>query len=139
MPRADMPPLRAVRFGGTQLTIEDVVELAHGRARAELSPDPAFRAFIQRGADFVDRVLREDGVIYGVTTGYGDSCTVIVPPELVAELPEQLYTYHGCGLGAHLTPPQTRAVLATRLASLARGYSGVSIALLEQLTALMQH
>ncbi len=128
-----------VQFGGAQLTIDDVVDLAYGRARAELSADPSFRAFIQRGADFVDRVLREDGVIYGVTTGYGDSCTVIVPPELVAELPEQLYTYHGCGLGVHLTAPQTRAVLVTRLASLAQGYSGVSIALLEQLTALLQH
>ncbi len=74
-----------------------------------------------------------------MTTGYGDSCTVIVPPSLVAELPAQLYTYHGCGLGAYLSPAQTRAVLATRLASLAQGYSGVSIALLEQLTALLQH
>jgi histidine ammonia-lyase len=139
MQRADAPPSRVVRFGGARLTIDDVVDVAERRARAELSADPAFRAFVQRGADFVDRVLSEDGVIYGVTTGYGDSCTVIVPPELVAELPEQLYTYHGCGLGAYLTPAQTRAVLATRLASLAQGYSGVSIALLEQLTALLQH
>lgn len=139
MQRTDAGPPRVVQFGQAQLTIDDVVDLAHGRARAALSAEPGFRAFIQRGADFVDRVLREDGVIYGVTTGYGDSCTVIVPPELVPELPEQLYTYHGCGLGAHLTAPQTRAVLVTRLASLAQGYSGVSIALLEQLAALLQH
>jgi histidine ammonia-lyase len=139
MQRAETPALRVVRVGGAPLTIDDVVDLAHGHARAELSTDPAFRAFIQRGADFVDRVLREDGVIYGVTTGYGDSCTVIVPPELVAELPAQLYTYHGVGLGAHLTPPQTRAVLVTRLSSLTQGYSGVSIAMLEQLTALLAH
>lgn len=139
MPRSDASSRRVVLFGSVPLTIEDVVDLAHRRARAELSSDPVFRADIQQGADFVERVLREDGVIYGVTTGYGDSCTVIVPPELVAELPEQLYTYHGCGLGAHLTPPQTRAVLATRLVSLAQGFSGVSIALLEQLTALLQH
>ena len=137
MQPANTPALRVVRFGGTPLTIGDVVDLAHGHARAELSADPAF--LVQRGADFVDRVLREDGVIYGVTTGYGDSCTVIVPPELVAELPEQLYTYHGCGLGAHLTPPQTRAVLVTRLSSLTQGYSGVSIMMLEQLTALLTH
>jgi histidine ammonia-lyase len=139
MQLANAQDLRVVRFGGVQLTIDDVVDLAHGRARAELSCDPAFRALLQRGADFVDRVLREDGVIYGVTTGYGDSCTVIVPPELVAELPEQLYTYHGCGLGAHLTPEQTRAVLATRLSSLTQGYSGVSVAMLEQLAALLTH
>ncbi len=136
---ANAQDLRVVRFGGVQLTIDDVVDLAHGCARAELSCDPAFRARLQRGADFVDRVLREDGVIYGVTTGYGDSCTVIVPPELVAELPEQLYTYHGCGLGAHLTPQQTRAVLAVRLSSLTQGFSGVSVAMLEQLTGLLTH
>jgi histidine ammonia-lyase len=72
-------------------------------------------------------------VIYGVTTGYGDSCTVNIPPALVAELPHHLYTYHGCGLGRYLDPVETRAVLAARLASLVRGMSGVSVPLLEGL------
>ena len=65
-------------------------------APAILSGDPPFRARIARGADFRDRLLREEGAIYGVTTGYGDSCTVPVPPALVPELPRQLYTFHGC-------------------------------------------
>ena len=128
---------RAVVFDRNRLTIEDIVDIASGSARAELSDDPAFRAAIARGADFLDRLLREDGTIYGVTTGYGDSCTVTVPPELVAELPHHLYTYHGVGLGAYLTPDQTRAVLATRLASLSKGYSGVSVGLLEQIAKLL--
>lgn len=81
--------------------------------------------------------MREEGVIYGVTTGYGDSCTVPVPPALVPELPRQLYTYHGCGLGAYLDASQTRAVMAARLASLCKGYSGVSVALLEQIVAML--
>ena len=130
---------RTVTFGAAPLSIRDIADIAEARATAALSTDAAFRARIQRGADFVDRVLTEDGVIYGVTTGYGDSCTVTVPPELVAELPERLYTYHGCGLGDFLTPAQTRAVLATRLESLVQGYSGVSVKLLEQLTALLVH
>ncbi len=135
----DLNTRRRVVFDRARLSIADIADIAHGRAMAELSSDPAFRAFIQRGADFLDRLLAEDGVIYGVTTGYGDSCTVTVPAELVAELPHHLYTYHGCGLGAWLTPEQTRAVLATRLASLSRGYSGVSVRLLEQLAALLAH
>ncbi|NHZ96981.1 aromatic amino acid ammonia-lyase [Massilia sp. CCM 8734] len=128
---------RAVTFDRERLTIEDIVDIARGTASAELSLDPVFRAAIARGADFLDRLLREDGTIYGVTTGYGDSCTVVIPPELVAELPHHLYTYHGCGLGEYLTPAQTRAVMATRLASLSKGFSGVSVELLEQIARLL--
>ncbi|PWF41551.1 HAL/PAL/TAL family ammonia-lyase [Massilia glaciei] len=128
---------RVVLFDRNRLTIEDIVDIARGDARAVLSEDPQFRAAIARGADFLDRLLREDGIIYGVTTGYGDSCTVTVPPELVAELPHHLYTYHGCGLGEYLSPAQTRAVMATRLASLSKGFSGVSVELLAQIARLL--
>ena len=139
MPLAEATTRRTVTFGDGPCTIQDVVDIAHQRAVAVLSDSPATRARLQRGADFVDRLLAEDGVIYGVTTGYGDSCTVVVPPDLIAELPERLFTYHGCGLGAFLTPEQTRAVLVTRLASLSQGYSGVSLVLLERITDLLQH
>jgi len=130
-------PQRVVQFDRERLRIEDIVDIARGTASAALSTDPAFRAAIQRGADFLDRLLREDGIIYGVTTGYGDSCTVSVPSDLVAELPHHLYTYHGVGLGEYLTPAQTRAVMATRLASLSKGFSGVSVGLLEQIARLL--
>jgi len=134
-----VPNDAVVIFDGSHVTIEQVVALADGSRRARLSGDPDFRQRISRGAAVVDRLLREDGVIYGVTTGYGDSCTVSIPPELVRQLPEHLYTYHGCGLGAVLDPPQTRAVLAARLVSLARGMSGVSVELLEQIAALLEN
>ncbi|WPB57077.1 aromatic amino acid ammonia-lyase [Xylophilus sp. GOD-11R] len=135
-PELSVPP---VVFDGGLLTIEDIAALAGGTRRAELSTEPAFRARIARGADFLERLLQEDGVVYGVTTGYGDSCTVAIPRELVAELPHHLYTYHGCGAGRMFTPDETRAILATRLASLARGMSGVSVDLLVQLETLLRH
>ncbi len=128
-----------VRFDGSALSIEDIADLAQRRRSAVLSDDPTFLARIQAGADFVARLLAEDGVIYGVTTGYGDSCTVAVPAHLVPELPHKLYAYHGIGAGRHLDPDETRAVLATRLASLCRGMSGVGVALLEQIMALIRH
>ncbi|MEE9926902.1 histidine ammonia-lyase [Microvirgula aerodenitrificans] len=132
-------PDNAVCFDGSRLTLEDIVAISRRERAAVLSPAPAFRQRIAAGADFLDRLLAEDGVVYGVTTGYGDSCTVAVPPELVAELPSRLYTYHGCGAGRFLTPEETRAVLATRLASLSQGASGVSVALLAQIETLLRH
>ncbi|GGP26736.1 HAL/PAL/TAL family ammonia-lyase [Silvimonas amylolytica] len=126
-------------FGPARLSIEDIVAISRRNARVMLAEDPEFAARIRAGADYLDRLLAEEGLIYGVTTGYGDSCTVGIPMNLVAELPHHLYTYHGCGLGELFTPAQTRAILAARLASLTRGYSGVSLTLLQQLTALIEH
>jgi histidine ammonia-lyase len=77
--------------------------------------------------------LLDEGVIYGVTTGYGDSCLVEIPMHQVNELPLQLSRFHGCGLGENLDLITARAVVVTRLCSLARGYSGVSLSLLERL------
>jgi histidine ammonia-lyase len=128
-----------VLFDGGALSVEDVVALSRREATARLSEAPAFVQGIERGAAFLDRLLREDGVIYGVTTGYGDSCTVGIPPELVGELPRHLYTFHGVGMGRLLDAEETRAVLAVRLATLCRGHSGVSHRLLAQLEGLLRH
>ncbi len=128
-----------VVFNGQRLSVDEVVALSTRQRTATLGREPAFRERIERGAAFLDRLLREDGVVYGVTTGYGDSCTVSIPPELIAELPHHLYTYHGIGAGRHLTPQETRAVLAARLSSLCQGVSGVSWELLVQLEQLLVH
>jgi histidine ammonia-lyase len=128
-----------VCFDSGWRTIEEIVAIAEKAVAASLSAAPEFRAAIARGADFLDRRLAADGVIYGVTTGFGDSCTVAIEPALIAELPRHLYTFHGCGLGAHFTASETRAAIAVRLTSLCKGFSGVSVGLLEQLVNLLSH
>ena len=130
---------KAIFVDQSRLRIEDIVSGSTRKASVVLSAEPEFRAAIARGADFLDRLLAEDGIIYGVTTGYGDSCTVVVPAQLVDELPHHLYTYHGCGLGDIFSPMQTRAIMLTRLVSLCKGYSGVSTGLLEQITRLINN
>ena len=49
-------------------------------ARAELAADSGVMERVARSAGHVDAILQREGVIYGVTTGYGDSCTTDVPP-----------------------------------------------------------
>lgn len=131
--------LSCIAIGDSRLSVEDVVALAENRATVRLSQRPEFIARIDAGAAYLERLLADGGTVYGVTTGYGDSCTVPVPSELVAELPLHLTRYHGCGMGAYLSPESARAVLVARLVSLAQGYSGVRRVLLEHLTALIDH
>lgn len=127
-----------ILFDHSPISIEDINAIARGEAAVMLSGAADFREQIRRGSRFIEQLLEEDGAIYGVTTGYGDSCTTMIPDDLVAELPRRLYTFHGCGLGNVLPPEQSRAVVAARLNSLTMGYSGVTEGLLEQLTLLLQ-
>jgi histidine ammonia-lyase len=128
-----------VSIGARRLSIEDVLSVAKNHAAVSLSSDPEFERRIRSGALYLERLLANNGTVYGVNTGYGDSCTVTIPPHLVAELPLHLTRFHGCGLGEYLDDEATLAVLVCRLNSLAQGYSGVRWELLQQLTALIQH
>ncbi len=129
---------QAIIINGRALTIEEVCALAEQSESIQLSDNTDFVKRIDKGAEFIDKLLQEEGCIYGVTTGYGDSCTTSIPLENVADLPKHLYTFHGCGLGKHFDNQQTRAILVVRLNSLAQGFSGVRYQLLQQITLLLQ-
>lgn len=129
--------MQVLVIGESPLSIEDVVAVARQEKRVALPDSNEWRNLIQRGADFLDQLLQDEGVIYGVTTGYGDSCLVEIPAHQVNELPLHLSRFHGCGLGQNLDLITARAVVVTRLCSLARGYSGVSHALLERLVWML--
>ncbi|HSI38103.1 MAG TPA: aromatic amino acid ammonia-lyase [Methylotenera sp.] len=132
-------PSNTISIGNGRISIEDVLHVAIHQQSVSLATTPAFIQRINKGAAYLERLLANNGIVYGVNTGYGDSCTVSVPSELVNELPLHLTRYHGCGLGEYLDDEATLAVLVCRLNSLAQGYSGVRWVLLEQLTALINH
>jgi histidine ammonia-lyase len=127
-----------VAFGATDLSIEDVWAISNRQVECRLSDDPAVIERIANSARIVETTLARDGVIYGVTTGYGDSVTRGVPNPLVAELPLHLTRFHGCGLGRILDPQETRAVMAVRLTTLMRGWSGVSLDLVRLLADMIR-
>jgi histidine ammonia-lyase len=92
----------------------------------------------ERGRTHLSRALEQGRVVYGVTTGFGDSCQTPVEGQLTAELPSNLYRFHGCGVGEPFSLEQTRAILLARLASLAGGFSAVRPVVLEGLVALVE-
>lgn len=129
---------RTVLVGSTPLSIEDIVDLAHGRARALIDDDEVLRTRIAASQRMVEDALLEGRRIYGVTTGYGASAVHAVDPSVAEVMPLNLLRYHGCGTGTPLDPIAGAAVVATRLASLSRGYSGVRLELLERLCAFLE-
>lgn len=118
-------------------SLEDLWLIAQGSATLQLSPDKNYRNRLELGAALLRAGLERETPIYGVNTGYGESCLVRTPRELEHELPIYLARFHGCGLGNHLSEIHSAAVVAARLCSLAKGYSGVRPEVLERLVTLV--
>lgn len=125
-------------IGDEPLRLEAVERVARREvARVLVSESARQRTSTTRGA--LQRVLSEGGIVYGVTTGFGDSCQTSVSGDLIGELPQNLYRFHGCGVGEDFDLEQTRAIILTRLASLSEGYSAVRPELLDQLASFLNH
>jgi histidine ammonia-lyase len=130
---------RPVTFGAGPLTLEQICDVAAGRARPLLNAEPAYRARLEASRASLERQLAAGRVVYGVTTGVGESCENEVPPELTEAMATNLYRLHGVGTGAPLADEEAAAVVAARIASLACGHSGVRPLVIEGLVALLAH
>ena len=131
------PDIQLVLVGAEPLRLDQLLAVASGRARLALDPSDAVRGRLRASAECVARLLAGGARIYGVTTGFGHSVTTSVPADLAAELPLNLLRFHGCGTGRVLEPEEAAAVVAARVASLATGYSGVRVEVVERLCELV--
>ena len=125
-----------VSIGFASLSVADVVAVARDGARLELERDPAYRARLEAGRRALETALRKGVSVYGVTTGVGASQGREVPEPERKLVTQNLLRFHGCGTGRILDERGAAAVVVARLASLARGYSGVRPVVLERLCEL---
>ena len=124
-------------IGSRPLRIEELLEISRGAVRVELDTDPAYRRRLARTREAVERAQDLGRDVYGVTTGVGASLGVPIPRELREDMASNLMRFHGCGTGRMLDELESAAVLAVRLATLARGNSGVREVLLERMCDLL--
>lgn len=114
-----------IAFGSRPLTVEDICALARGEALIALAEASPVRARFEDGARRFAEKLASGEPIYGVTTGFGESCHNVVLEDFQSELARNLIRFHGCGVGEILGEEESAAVVAACLASLASGWSAV--------------
>ncbi len=128
---------KAVTVGEGPLDAAGIIAVARRGATVVLSGKPAFRKRIESSRRLLQKAIESDIPVYGVTTGFGKSCGNRLNKKTLPTNGENLMRFHGCGTGEPLGGEETRAAMFCRLLCLARGYSGVSFPLLEQLTAFL--
>jgi histidine ammonia-lyase len=124
-----------VVLDGNTLTIEQVAAVARQHANVTVSEEA--RANIQRSRDFLEKCVADGIAIYGVTTGIGEFARIRISPEQSAELSRRIVYSHSAGTGDPQPEDVVRAALALRANTLAKGYSGVRVCLVDTVLAMI--
>ncbi|MEU1126766.1 histidine ammonia-lyase [Streptomyces sp. NPDC005899] len=115
--------MHTVVVGTSGTTAEDVVAVARGGARVELSA--AAVEALAAAREIVDALAVKPEPVYGVSTGFGALASRHIGPELRAQLQRNIVRSHAAGMGPHVEREVVRALMFLRLKTLASGHTGV--------------
>ncbi|KAE8753549.1 histidine ammonia-lyase [Paraburkholderia madseniana] len=101
----------------------------------ELSADA--RSRIRAARVLVEQIVERGIRAYGVNTGVGALCDVIVSPSEQRTLSRNILMSHAVGVGAPLGVAETRAIMAAAVNNFAHGHSGIRLEVADQLVALL--
>ena len=124
-------------WGDETLTWQDVVQVARHNAELTLSTSAWQR--IAQGREIVEQIVASGHIAYGINTGLGALCNITLPEEQLSQLSRNTLLSHACGVGPLLAREQVRAILCAAIANYSHGKSGVSVALVQHLLALLNH
>jgi len=120
---------------GRPLTLADVVDVARRARPVSLCDTARDRVLVSRA--YIERIVAEGRVVYGVTTGFGKLANVKIAPEDVQQLQRNLIVSHAMGVGEPLSTEVVRAMLLLRAQSLAQGFSGIRVEVITLLLELL--
>ncbi|MFJ9642911.1 histidine ammonia-lyase [Streptomyces sp. NPDC004244] len=115
--------MHTVVVGTSGTTPEDVIAVARGNARVQLSPE-ALDA-LARSREIVDSLAARPEPVYGVSTGFGALASRHISPELRAQLQRNIVRSHAAGMGPRVEREVVRALMFLRLKTVASGHTGV--------------
>lgn len=137
---AEAAATRSVTLDGDSLALSDVVAVglswdAPSALTARLAESA--RSRLERARRAVEDLVESGAVVYGVTTGFGGFRDKVIPPDKVAELQHNLIVSHSVGVGRPLDPATVRGLMLVRANTLAKGYSGIRLSVVETLIEMI--
>lgn len=124
-----------IEIDGDTLTIEDVVAVSAGGKRARLAKSAIPK--IRKSRSHVEKIIKQGGIVYGITTGVGELANKLISPKDSEKLQKNLVRSHATSVGAPYAEEIVRGIVLLRANALAKGYSGVRVELIKLLLDLL--
>jgi len=118
------------------VTLSDLAEIYWHEKPVRL--DPACRPDIERAHASIAAAAAGEEAVYGVNTGFGKLASVKIAAKDTATLQRNLILSHCCGVGPAIPRRHARLLMALKLLSLGRGASGVRLAVVDLLEAMLE-
>ncbi|MEK3687456.1 histidine ammonia-lyase [Paenibacillus sp. FSL R10-2736] len=126
---------QTVMIRGNTLTIEEVVKVARYYRMVDLSEESCRK--VDRTRQYVEKLLLEKKVVYGLTTGFGKFSDTYISPEDTKQLQLNLIRSHCCGIGEPFPEEVVRAILLLRINALSLGYSGIRLEVIRLMVEML--
>ena len=120
---------------GQSLTAKALEDIALRRRPVGLKSRT--KARIAKARVLVERWVRTNEKVYGVTTGFGEFSSVRISKDDIEQLQENLILSHAAGAGESLPPEIVRAMMALRINALAKGHSGIRMETVDLLVSML--
>ena len=89
---------------------------------------------IQKCRTYLDKkIATSTEPIYGINTGFGSLCNVVISNENLSQLQSNLVKSHACGIGDEVPKEIVKIMLLLKIQSLSYGHSGVQLQTVERL------
>jgi histidine ammonia-lyase len=85
----------------------------------------------------VSDVIKQGRVIYGINTGFGLLASTVIPNDELEHLQRSIVLSHAAGVGAFMEDSTVRLMMVLKINSLARGYSGIRLEVIDALIQLV--
>jgi histidine ammonia-lyase len=97
------------------------------------------RGRIAVASSLVDKIIAGGDAAYGINTGFGLLAQTRIPVDQLELLQRNLLLSHAAGVGDALPDAVVRLILALKINALARGHSGITMAVIDALAKLLEH
>lgn len=103
----------------------------------KLNLDAAAIDAINASVACVNNIVTEGRTAYGINTGFGLLAQTRIATEDLQNLQRSLVLSHAAGVGEALDDDMVRLIMVLKINSLARGFSGIRLSVIEALIALV--
>jgi len=125
------------RIENSNLSLKDIYFLLENPEEIKLND--SLKTKINQSFNRTQKMAKDPKPIYGINTGVGPLCTKKISREDTKSLQRNLLLSHSVGVGNPISPELSRIMLLCKIKSLSRGFSGISLDLLDRLIYFLQH